>query len=1077
MARIFEKLRWLRWRRASSFIVATLVFWSPNRDAISSHTSSAPAAKWFLFSEPEALKGQRVEFQGTVLCYDSGWGQFYVHDGSDAIYISPRRFTNHFEVGQVVAIKGKTTWDETGSTLTNGAATVIGNGLLPPPVALKLPEMAKYYGQWIEICGQVRVAEASRGRVALVLKDGDQECLVYVLQTSTATPFKNFVDASVRIQGINGSRVENGRLAAATLFSPGMSQVKVINTSRNDRWQLPVKPTDALLAQPLGDWTNQPVHVNGLVTTYKPGSYVTITDATGALKAEIIQMNPALLPSQRIDVWGFLSTKSNQPFLADAYFEVGVESPKKAAPIEQAKQDTKNGPVLTNREELVLTNIGQIRSLPKEKANAHLKARIRGVLTCVDLEWHNVFLQAGHDAIFLDTGQAGLQAGQWVEVAGQTDAGGFAPQLINCTAQVLGTTNLPVAAKIDLQDVASGHLDSQWAELEGVVRQVSKENGRISLTLAGSNGKFTAIVRDSNDQPAPTELVDSYISIRGACGSTVNSRGQISGVTLHVPSREEITIIDPSPADPFAIAPTPISNVATYNAEKMPGRRIKVAGIVTLVAPDKTLFIQDESGGMRIKGVQLEVHAGEQIEAIGFPAFSEFSPRLDASVVRKTGAASLPGAKVTTAAQILQNGKFDGSMVELRGNLLQDLSAAQPKLVLQDGPVLFTAQIAHPGFHESMPSLGAGSEVSVRGVCVIQGGENNEPATFHVLLADTTGIALKKGVAWWTLRHSMMLLGGVFLGALLVSVWVQSLRRQVRLQTEIIQQNQEKLITASRQAGMAEVATSVLHNVGNVLNSINVSANLVDERVKKSRIADVRRLANLLEEHAKDRIAFLTTDPKGQTVPDYICRLAKILDFEQIAMQQSYAKVSGMFENIEVAELLEDTLRMDAGSLARHHIKVVRDFTVLPSIYTDKHKALQILMNLVRNAKHACEESGKTDKQVILRVTSGEGRVQISVIDNGIGIPPENLTRIFSHGFTTRKDGHGFGLHSGALAAKELGGSLAASSPGPGLGAAFTLELPCRPPANDTPEIIQDRKHNPAALKAGLAEMASPPMA
>jgi signal transduction histidine kinase len=108
----------------------------------------------------------------------------------------------------------------------------------------------------------------------------------------------------------------------------------------------------------------------------------------------------------------------------------------------------------------------------------------------------------------------------------------------------------------------------------------------------------------------------------------------------------------------------------------------------------------------------------------------------------------------------------------------------------------------------------------------------------------------------------------------------------------------------------------------------------------------------------------------------------------------------------------------------------------------DKHKVLQILINLIRNAVHACDESGRPDKCLTLVVANGEGRIKMSVLDNGIGIPPENLTRIFNHGFTTRKDGHGFGLHSGALAAREMGGHIRAQSGGLGKGATFTLELP-----------------------------------
>jgi len=131
-------------------------------------------------------------------------------------------------------------------------------------------------------------------------------------------------------------------------------------------------------------------------------------------------------------------------------------------------------------------------------------------------------------------------------------------------------------------------------------------------------------------------------------------------------------------------------------------------------------------------------------------------------------------------------------------------------------------------------------------------------------------------------------------------------------------------------------------------------------------------------------------------------------------------------------------------------VTVVREFTTLPPALTEKHKVLQILVNLIRNAKQACYHSGRIDKQVTIRVANGDDRVRISVSDNGVGIPEENLNRIFNHGFTTKKDGHGFGLHSGALAAKELGGSLIVTSEGAGKGAVFTLELLLAPPPRDT---------------------------
>jgi signal transduction histidine kinase len=278
-----------------------------------------------------------------------------------------------------------------------------------------------------------------------------------------------------------------------------------------------------------------------------------------------------------------------------------------------------------------------------------------------------------------------------------------------------------------------------------------------------------------------------------------------------------------------------------------------------------------------------------------------------------------------------------------------------------------------------------------------------------------------------------------------------------------------QLLESSRQAGMAEVATSVLHNVGNALNSVNISASLIAEKVRRSRISKLTRAVALIQEHRADLGEFLTNDAKGRELPGYLCALAVHLADEQaqilqevasltsdvehikeiVAMQQNYARVSGVPEALNVIAVVEDAVRMSAEDMDRRQVRVIRDYTEPMPATVDKHKVLQILVNLVRNAIEALAAGSPAEKQLTLRVAAaGHDRVAISVIDNGAGIPAENLVRIFEHGFTTRKDGHGFGLHSGALSARELGGSLTAHSKGSGKGATFTLEFPRQPAAS-----------------------------
>jgi signal transduction histidine kinase len=327
-----------------------------------------------------------------------------------------------------------------------------------------------------------------------------------------------------------------------------------------------------------------------------------------------------------------------------------------------------------------------------------------------------------------------------------------------------------------------------------------------------------------------------------------------------------------------------------------------------------------------------------------------------------------------------------------------------------------------------------------------------------------------------------------FLGIIPVPALVQLQSTLVAEKFQTQEAMHQQMLTLSRHAGMAEVATGVLHNVGNVLNSVNVSNNLIREKLRKSEIATLVKLGRLLQQHEADLAAFLTTDAKGRRIPGFIIQLAGQLEAEHaylqqeqdqlarnvehikeiVAMQQNYARVSGFLEQVSLAGLVDDALQINLAGLSRHGVQVVRHYADVPPATVDKHRVLQILVNLVHNAKYALDESGRQDKRLTVGVgMNGDHRVKITVSDNGVGIPPENLTKIFSHGFTTRKDGHGFGLHSGANAAKEMGGQLSVHSDGVGQGVIFTLDLPLTHQKKSNPglkhaphEHSQERPHS-----------------
>ena len=276
--------------------------------------------------------------------------------------------------------------------------------------------------------------------------------------------------------------------------------------------------------------------------------------------------------------------------------------------------------------------------------------------------------------------------------------------------------------------------------------------------------------------------------------------------------------------------------------------------------------------------------------------------------------------------------------------------------------------------------------------------------------------------------------------------------------------SRQSLMEQSYHSGMAEVAIGVLHNVGNVLNSVNVSCAMLMTQLRESNVGDVAKVADLMAERKGDLCHFLTEDSRGLMIPTYLTSLATALEEERLAMlketeslhdrighikeivvmQQGYGKNLPFREAILPEKLVEDAYTLSADALTHYVITVQREYQTVPPVSVDKHKVLQILVNLINNAQNACTDEGNKDKIITLRIfNANPDMVKIQIADNGIGIAQENLIRIFQYGFTTRKSGHGIGLHTSSLMARELGGSLTAHSNGLGCGAIFTLELPC----------------------------------
>lgn len=281
----------------------------------------------------------------------------------------------------------------------------------------------------------------------------------------------------------------------------------------------------------------------------------------------------------------------------------------------------------------------------------------------------------------------------------------------------------------------------------------------------------------------------------------------------------------------------------------------------------------------------------------------------------------------------------------------------------------------------------------------------------------------------------------------------------------------QQLLLSAREIGMADISAAVLHNVGNVLNSVCVSLDLLKDSLINSRSDRLKNVSDLLEENMGSISRYLAEDEKGKQIPQYLISLSKNISDEYqtcqeevknlesyiqhikeiVASQNSMCRTSGMTELIIPSETMDSALKISETSDFSNKINFIKNYAYKKKIRIDKTKMLQILVNILQNAKQsvlANDNVGKKEISISIEETEGktEGMNDLKIViqDNGVGIPPENLTRIFSFGYTTKEDGHGFGLHACAIAAHEMGGDLVAISEGVGKGATFVLTLPAK---------------------------------
>ncbi len=683
-----------------------------------------------------------------------------------------------------------------------------------------------------------------------------------------------------------------------------------------------------------------------------------------------------------------------------------------------------------------LTTVAQVRSLSKSLALAHRPVHFRAVTTYFDPVSGDLFLHDHTGGIWLhwkpDLPRPAF--GDLLDVVATTDYS-FAPDVSDPHWTLVGRAPLPTPKRVSYEEMVSTNEDSRWIEVEGTVRQAEylhrTPTEKVLWMDLAISGDDVDIQIPWDGSPVPQGLVDARVLVHGICGAEFNPKNQMVGVTVYVQNLAQITTVETARPENLIGPPIPIGRLQRFGYHNPEGHRVKLVGIVTAVLPSRGFYMKDDSDGIYVVTRQeLGLEPGDRVETLGYVSLSEAHVRLEDAFFRRLGKGALVRPAPITAEQAML-GIYDSEPVSLQGRVVGRSSLLhQQSLLIQSGAISFPVSFASHMSEQQLPA--EGSVVHLNGICVTQVNDLGQVSGFRLIVQGFQDIRILENATWWTVRRAINLLGILGAAVALALAWIFILKRRVRQQTTVISQKlaeEESLKNAAQLASRAksEFLANMSHEIRTPMNAIVGFTDLLLDTPLNDEQRDYLQTVQF-SSHSLTRI------------------LNDVLDFSKIEAGRLE------FENVSfsISECAARVLQLIIPDAHRKGLTTALDVdhSVCDRVVGDPYRLHQILLNLLSNALKFTERG--TISLVILSVGHGEGwsELQFSILDTGIGVPPESQQRIFesfsqADGSMTRKyGGSGLGLAICArLVALHNGRIWVESEPGVGSRFHFTARF------------------------------------